>query len=163
MEHVDRRTDPNRHLACARRSSTAPARSPRSKLLAALLACWLGWMGAHWWYLRRRGAWAVTLYAAACLAATRFYPVWYDNPAFFLLFIPMVDGFIESVVISLRSDAKFDARHNPHATRPTRTGWGPVLVALGATLVGAVCTLFGIAMVTLYVWRAAGWLDGYAL
>ena len=144
--------------------SAAPARRPRGKVAVGLLACLFGWLGAHWWYLGRRYAWAVTLLAAVSLfCAFRYYPVWYDNPAFFLLFIPMIDGFIESAVFSLMPDEKFDRRYNPDHGRPTSTGWGPVLVALLACLVGSVVSMFAIAMVVVYVWVAMGWLDGLVL
>ncbi|ARP87665.1 TM2 domain-containing protein [Bordetella genomosp. 9] len=138
-------------------------RAPRTKVRAGLLALFLGWMGAHWWYLGRRGAAAVTLFALACLAATQWFPVWYDNPAFFLLFVPMTAGFIESAVLCLRADEKFDRAYNPGLGTPSRTGLGPVLVALAALLIGSMCTIFGIAMVVVYVWKAMGWLDGYVL
>jgi hypothetical protein len=142
---------------------TPPSHGPRTKVRAALLACFFGWLGAHWWYLGRRGAWLVTLFAVLCLAATRLFPVWYDNPAFFLLFVPMTDGFIESVIFCLRSDASFDSTYNPGLGQPSHTGWGPIVVAIVATLMGAVCTMFGVAMVVVYVWSAMGWLDGYVL
>lgn len=150
-------------MAQASLGTHSAPRAPRTKVRAALLACFLGWIGAHWWYLGRRGAWLVTLYAMLCLAATHWFPVWYDNPAFYLLFIPMTDGFIESVVLCLRADEKFDTAYNPGMDHPSRTGWGPVLVAIVAVLVGAVCTMFGIAMVVVYVWNAMGWLGGYVL
>ena len=149
----------------ARNSVFAPlagGRRARSKVVVGLLACLFGGLGAHWWYLGRRHAWAVTVASLVCLVvAFRYYPVWYDNPAFFLLLIPMVDGFIESVVFSLMSDEKFDRFYNPGAGRPSDTGWGPVLVALFSGLVGSVITMFGIAMVVMYVSIASGWLDGY--
>jgi len=140
------------------------ARRPRGKVAVVLLACFLGGLGAHWWYLGRRHAWAVTAFSAVCLfCAFRFYPVWYDNPAFFLVFVPVIDGFVESAVFSLMSDEKFDRLYNPGLDRPSRTGWGPVLVALLACLIGATVTMFAIAMVVVYVWVAMGWLDGYVL
>ncbi|OZI32484.1 hypothetical protein CAL29_25595 [Bordetella genomosp. 10] len=141
----------------------APLPRSRTKLRAASLALCLGFVGAHWWYVGRRGAAWVTAYAVACLVATRLFPVWYDNPAFFLLFIPMIDGFIESVVFCLRSDEKFDRDYNPGLPPSSRTGWREVALAIVATLVGAVCSMFGIAMVVVYVWSAMGWLDGYVL
>ncbi|MFC4273715.1 hypothetical protein [Achromobacter aloeverae] len=141
----------------------APAPRPRTKVRAATLALLLGFLGAHWWYLGRRGAAWVTAYALACLAATGLFPKWYDNPAFFLLFIPMIDGFIESVVFCLRSDENFDRAYNPGLAPSSRTGWREVLLAIAATLVGAICSMFGIAMVVVYVWSAMGWLDGYVL
>ncbi|CAB5513222.1 hypothetical protein LMG26857_02501 [Achromobacter anxifer] len=142
--------------------SAAPARRPRGKVTVGLLACLFGAFGAHWWYLGRRHAWlvtAVTLVSLFC--AFNYYPVWYDNPAFFLVFIPMIDGFIESAVFSLMSDEKFDRIYNAGLGRPNRTGWGPVLVALTACLVGSIVSMFAIAMVVVYTWVAMGWLDGY--
>ncbi|OZI79225.1 NINE protein [Bordetella genomosp. 2] len=141
-------------------SASSPSR-PRSKVALGLLACLFGWLGAHWWYLGRCHAWLVTLAAVACLAAATQFPVWYDNPAFFLVFIPMIDGFIEGVVFSLMPDEKFDRLYNPGRGRVTHTGWGPVLVAILGTLVGAIAGMFAIAMVVVYTWTALGWLDGY--
>ncbi|MBB1596256.1 TM2 domain-containing protein [Achromobacter sp. UMC46] len=144
--------------------SAVSARRPRGKLAVGLLACLFGWLGAHWWYLGRRHAWLVTTLSLACLfCAFRFYPVWYDNPAFFLVFVPMIDGFIESAVFSLMPDEKFDRLYNDGLGRPTSTGWGPVLVAILACLVGSVVSMFAIAMVVVYVWVAMGWLDGLVL
>jgi len=143
--------------------STSAAVIPRrNKVVLGLLACFLGALGAHWWYLGRRYAWAVTLFTVICLvlACTQF-PVWYDNPAFFLVFIPMIDGFIEGVVFSLMPDEKFDRLYHPRQGRVTHTSWGPVLVAIAGALVGATVGMFAIAMVVVYTWTAMGWLDGY--
>ncbi|MEB6661872.1 TM2 domain-containing protein [Achromobacter ruhlandii] len=144
-------------------SATIPRR-PRGKVAVGLLACLFGWLGAHWWYLGRRYAWLVTALSLLSLfCAFRYYPVWYDNPAFFLVFIPMIDGFIESAVFSLMPDEKFNRRYNPGLPPSPRTGWGPVLVAILACLVGATVSMFAIAMVVVYVWVAMGWLDGLTL
>jgi len=42
-------------------------------------------------------------------------------------------------------------------------GWPVVCLSVALLLVGAVVTLFGIAMINLYVWQAMGWLDDYTL
>lgn len=144
-------------------SSLSAAARPRNKVVLGLLACFLGGLGAHWWYLGRRYAWLVTLYSVVCLAVATQFPVWYDNPAFFLVFIPIIDGFIEGVVFSLMPDEKFDRLYHPGRGRVTHTGVGPVLVALFGTLVGAIVGMFSIAMVVVYTWVALGWLDGYVL
>lgn len=135
----------------------------RSKIIAALLAAVLGVFGAHWWYLGRRRAWMVT--AACCLLAAlaALYPVWWDSPPFLLLVIPATAGFIESLIFALRPDEVFDARYNPASGRRTRTGWGPVLIAIGVTLLGSSVLVFGIAMAVMHVYVAMGWLDGYVL
>ncbi|WP_144630989.1 TM2 domain-containing protein [Bordetella genomosp. 13] len=143
--------------------SAAVARRPRGKVAVGLLACCLGWLGAHWWYLGRRRAWLVTLACVLCLAGAQAYTPWYDNPVFFLLFIPAVAGFIEGVVYSLMPDEKFDRLCNPGLGRVTHTGWGPVLVAIFGCMVGAIVGMFAIAMVVVYTWSAMGWLDGYVL
>ncbi|MCD0506213.1 TM2 domain-containing protein [Bordetella petrii] len=148
-------------MSSAQSAAPSTAARPRNKVVLGLLACFLGWTGAHWWYLERRHAWLVTAFAAVCLGLATRFPVWYDNPAFFLVFIPMVDGFIEGVVFSLMPDEKFDRRLNPAHGRVTHTGWGPVLVAIAGTLVGAIAGMFAIAMVVVYTWTAMGWLDGY--
>lgn len=141
----------------------APTIRPRNKIVLGLLACFLGWLGAHWWYLGRRYAWLVTLASVVCLLAASQFPVWYDNPAFFLVFIPMVDGFIEGVVFSLMPDEKFDRLYHPGQGRVTHTRWGPVLVAIVGSLIGSIAGIFAIAMVVVYTWTALGWLDGYVL
>ncbi|CAM3914089.1 TM2 domain-containing protein [Bordetella tumulicola] len=143
--------------------ASAPTIRPRNKIVLGLLACFLGWLGAHWWYLGRRYAWVVTLASVVCLLVALRFPVWYDNPAFFLVFIPMIDGFIEGVVFSLMPDEKFDRLYHPEQGRVTHTGWGPVLVAIIGGLVGSTAGIFAIAMVVVYTWTALGWLDGYVL
>lgn len=136
---------------------------PRRKAVAGVLGCLLGWAGAHWWYLGRRHAWLVTVFSVLCLALATRYPVWWDNPAFFLVFIPMIDGFIEGVVFCLMPDEKFDRRYNPGLGAVSRSGWPEVLTAIFGGLLGAICSMFAIAMVVVYTWVAMGWLDGYVL
>jgi hypothetical protein len=128
-------------------------------LLAALLAC----IGAQWWYLQRPRAWLVTAIGLGLMAASAAAEVWWENPAFFLLFIPIVAGFVEAIVLCLMSDARFDARYNPGLVRKTPSGWGPVLVAGFTLLIGTVVLMFGIAVIVIYVWTALGWLDGFNL
>src|SRR5690606_28014748 len=102
----------------------------RSKVIVALLAAILGVFGAHWWYLGRPRAWMVTLAACVLIVWAQFYPVWWDNPPFLLLIVPVTAGFIEALVFSLKPDAWFDVRYNAGSGRTTRTGWGPVLIAI---------------------------------
>ena len=135
----------------------------RSKVTVGLLASLLGWAGAHWWYLGRRRAWLVTAYAAVMIVLSAQAASWWENPAFFLLFIPATDGFIEAVVLCLMSDARFDARYNPGLVRQAPSRWGPVLVASFTLLLGTVAVMFGLAMIVIYVWTQIGWLDGFNL
>jgi TM2 domain-containing membrane protein YozV len=140
---------------------TAPAF--RNKVTVGLLAAILGCVGAHWWYLRRPYAWLVTLTSIVLMVACSFAEVWWENPAFFLLFIPTLDGFIEAIVLCLMRDERFDALYNPGLVRETPSGWGPILVASFTLLIGTVAFMFGIAMIVIYVWSALGWLDGLDL
>ena len=134
-----------------------------SKVRLGLLAALLGVVGAHWWYLGRRFAWVVTLYSLMMAALAARAEIWWDNPAFFMLFIPILDGFIEAIVFSLMSDEKFDARYNPGHPDRHNSGWAPVLVASFTLLFGTVMLMFGIAMIVIHIWSALGWLDGLNL
>jgi TM2 domain-containing membrane protein YozV len=121
----------------------------RSKAVAAWLACLFGWLGAHAWYLGRSVAWV--------------YTVWWENPPFLLLVIPVSAGFIEALVYALMPDEKFDARFNPSAGRVNRSGWPVVLAAIFATLFGAIASMGWLAMIVMYVYIQMGWLDGLVL
>ena len=135
------------------------AASARSKIVVALLGLFLGVFGAHAWYLRRRYAWCITLGSIICLIVAMQYPVWFENPVFFLLLLPATDGFIQALVYSLMADEKFDLRFNPGRPGTNQTGVAPICIAIVTVLWGAVVMMFGIAMVVLYVWDAMGWLD----
>lgn len=135
----------------------------RSKVIVALLAAVLGVFGAHWWYLGRRGAALFTLMSCMLIMLAQLYPIWWDNPPFLLLVIPATAGFIEALIFSLKPDTWFDARYNTGSGRTTKTGWGPVLIAIGTTLLGSSVMLFGLALIVMHVYRALGWLDGYVL
>jgi TM2 domain-containing membrane protein YozV len=135
----------------------------RNKVTLGLLAALLGGVGAHWWYLKRPYAWLVSASSVVLIGLARQANVWWENPAFFLLFIPILDGFIEAVVWCLMSDERFDTLLNPGLQRLKPSGWGPVLVAAFTLLIGTVLLMLGIAVIVLYVWTMLGWLDGFDL
>lgn len=141
-------------------SDVPPTRKLRSKVVAGLLSFYGGWFGAHWYYLGRPRALWLTAFVMGCLIVSSQAPVWWDTPAFFLIFIPMIAGFIEALVLCLMSDERFDARYNPGYQRTRHTGWGPVLVSISGLLLGTVLSLFAIAHVVLHIWQRMGWLDG---
>lgn len=149
--------------SAAPRSAPAPTPRFRRKTVAALLALFFGWMGAHWWYMGRKHAWMLTAWAAACVAGAMTADVWWDNPAAFLLLAPAMDGYIRAAVYGLTSDEVFDARYNPGQAPKTRTGWTPVLIAIADLLIGTSVMLLVLATAVLHVWRRLGWLDGYVL
>jgi TM2 domain-containing membrane protein YozV len=108
----------------------------RHKAIAALLAFALGGLGIHRIYLGQPRWWlplAVTLVTLPLLFGVR---NWYQTPAFFVLMVPVIAGFIEALVLALMPDAKFDARFNPGATRANQSGWDAVLVAIVTLMVG---------------------------
>ena len=146
------------------RPSGAPPARYRTKVAAGLLAFLLGWIGAHWWYLGRRGA---ALYTAAVaivlLISQTAFDSWWENPAFLFLVVPATAGFIDALVLCLMPDETFNARYNPGHPPRAQMGWGPVLVAGVTLLGGTIVTMTGIAMIVIYVWTQLGWLDGYQL
>jgi len=146
-------------------SPEASAQNPpgfKSKAIAGLLSFFGGGVGAHWFYLGRPRPWALGLLALLMLALASQAEVkdWWDTPAIFVLFIPILVGFIEAIVFCLTSDEKFDARYNPGLTRQVPSRWAPVLVAIFSLLFGTVLMLFGIAIVVLHIWTRLGWLEG---
>lgn len=135
----------------------------RSKVVVAWLACLLGVVGAQWWYMGRRGAWLVTVFALVMAALTLLFPVWWDSPPFLVLIIPITAGFIEALIFALMPDEKFDAKYNLDSGVVTRTGWNAVMAAIVTTFVGGTVLMFGIALIVVHVYTAMGWLDGYVL
>ncbi|GAA4331747.1 membrane protein [Pigmentiphaga soli] len=137
----------SRHTPAAAPAASAPPRAPfRHKALAGLLAFLLGWAGAHWWYLGRRGAWIPLLVSLVLIGTALRSPQWYFHPAFFLFLIPAVAGFIEALVLCLMPDAKFDARYNPDHDRHSHSGWPAILVAMATLAIGTAILMIGIVL-----------------
>jgi hypothetical protein len=118
----------------------------RRKSLAALLAFLLGAVGAHRIYLGRPRWWlplAVTAVTLPLLFGVR---NWYQSPAFFVLMVPVVAGFVEALVLALMPDDKFDARFNAGSHRCNASGWDAVLVAIATLMVGATVVMSVLAL-----------------
>lgn len=118
----------------------------RRKSLAALLAFLLGAFGAHRIYLGQRWWWlplGVTALVLPLLVGVR---NWYQSPAFFVLMLPVVAGFIEAIVLALMPDEKFDRRFNAGSDQRNRSGWDAVLVAVATLLVGATVLMSVLAL-----------------
>lgn len=135
----------------------------RNKVVVAWLASLFGVFSLHWWYLGRRHAWLMTTFSVVMLVLAQFYPVWWDNPPFLLLLIPISAGIIEGLIFALTTDEKFDERYNPQSGIHTKTGWDAVIAAIVTTFLGGTVIVFGIAMVVVHVYTAMGWLDDYVL
>lgn len=113
----------------------------RHKALAALLAAVGGALGANRIYLGQRYAWlplAVTAASAPLLVGVM---NWYQTPAFFVMMVPVIAGFIQALALALMPDDRFDARFNSGSTRGNRSGWDAVLVAAVTLFVGAFVTV----------------------
>ncbi len=124
----------------------------RSKTLAAWLALLLGALGVHRLYLRGlrdKLAWCYPLPTAlGALGLLRMRTLGQDDQLGWLL-LPLLGmmisvGMLAAIVHALTPDETWDARHNPgHAVRPT--GWGAVLAAVTALLVGGTVLMGTIA------------------
>ncbi len=124
----------------------------RSKTIAAWLALLLGALGVHRLYLNGlhdRLAWLYMLpTVVGSYGALRMRSLGQDDVLSWLL-IPLLGlmlsvGMLTAIVHALTPDDKWDARHNPgHAV--TATGWGAVMAAIIALLLGGMVLMATIA------------------
>lgn len=124
----------------------------RSKTVAAWLTLAVGALGLHRLYLygaRDRLVWAYPLPALLGLVGVhRLRTLGQDDRLAWLL-IPLLGlmlslAMLTAIVYALTPDEKWDARHNPG--QPGRaTGWGPVLAAILALLLGGAALMGTIA------------------
>src|ERR671912_279961 len=120
----------------------------RHKAVAALLASLTGAVGLNRLYLGQPFWWlplGITLIALPLILGVQ---NWYQTPAFFVLMVPVVAGFIQALVIALMPDERFDARFNPTHARRNRSGWDAVVVAVASLFVGAIVLMTTIALLT---------------
>lgn len=124
----------------------------RSKTVAAWLTLALGALGLHRLYLfgtRDRLVWAHPLPTLLGLVGVqRLRTLGQDDPLAWLL-IPLLGlmlslACLTAIVYALTPDEKWDARHNPGQPVHT-TGWGPVLAAILALLLGGAAFMGSIA------------------
>ena len=128
----------------------------RHKAGAALLAAALGAFGAHRLYLGQRGWWLPLGVTMGCLPLLIGVRNWYQTPAFFVLMVPVVAGFIAALVLALTPDARFDARFNAATERRNHSGWDAVLVAIAALMIGAIVLMTSIALLLQTVFEIGG-------
>jgi hypothetical protein len=116
----------------------------KSKTAVTWLAAIGGALGLHRIYLRGRGdpfAWAhLPPTALGLYGVQRMRDLGQDDRLAWLL-IPVLglmiaQGALCAIVYGLTPDEKWDARHNP-GERSRPTGWGPVLGAIAALMLGA--------------------------
>jgi TM2 domain len=131
-----------------------PPRPARSKTVASWLTLILGALGAHRWYLHgpRDGlAWLYLVPSVlGAVGVLRMRHVGLDDPTGWmlapLLGLSVSAAMLTAIVYALTSDETWATRHNPgQAVLPT--GWGPVLAAIVALLLGGTALMGTIAFV----------------
>ena len=80
---------------------------------------------------------------------------WYQTPAFFVLMVPVIAGFIEALVLALMPDEQFDARYNAGGERRNDSGWDAVLVAIVTLMVGSTVTITAIVLLFQTIFESA--------
>ena len=127
----------------------------KNKTLATLLALLFGFIGLHRFYLYgRRDLWGWIHFATAPLSALLVVgnP---EAPAIFSaapLVLSVLAAFLETLVMGVTPDEKWDARHNAASGKQSDTGWPVPLMlvlalALGATaLIAAIARTFDILL-----------------
>jgi len=120
----------------------------KNKTFATLTAAVFGGVGLHRFYLRGPGdkwGWLHAAALPACALVALAAPG--ADPYFKLLplFVSMLAGFIEALVLGLMPDEKWDASFNPASGKKSGSRW-PLAVVLVATLmVGAFGLIASIA------------------
>jgi TM2 domain-containing membrane protein YozV len=117
--------------------------SHKNKTFASLLACVLGTIGAHRFYLgglRDRWAWLHLSSVPLALLVTILAP----DANWFYKIMPLtlsaLVAFLESLVLGLMSDEKWDASYNTGSGRQSASNW-PLALLLVATLMLGTGTL----------------------
>lgn len=125
----------------------------KDKTLTCLLAVLVGWAGAHRFYLhgaRDMRAWAYALtsviYIGIALFAIRTESI--HAMVIVLLPLPIFLSVLEALVHGLVEDEKWDARHNAHSIRATRSKWPLVMLLVLSFGGGFVALVAGMARVT---------------
>lgn len=127
-------------------AESLPAQRFHNKTVAGSLAAWLGWTGAHWFYLGRKHGWVLLLVSLLCLGTALRHDEWYFHPAFFVFLLPLCLGFIEALIICLTPDERWDARHNAGQAQRSNSGWGVVITAILTLMVGATVLTTGLVL-----------------
>ncbi|MGV3740917.1 MAG: hypothetical protein ACO1NO_01245 [Burkholderiaceae bacterium] len=123
------------------------------RTVAALLASVLGGVGMHRFYVYgKKDFWAWAYVAAFLLYASLVLMHYPEKPlenipyAFFPLSV--YAAFIESLIIGLCADEKWDARHNRHSARTSESGWPVVATLVLTLLIGYTALVTSIARTT---------------
>jgi hypothetical protein len=120
----------------------------KNKTVATLLALTLGGLGAHRFYLKGGVDRLGLLHLCSVPVAGLVYglgrgpnPFWVLLP----LLVSYIAAFIETLVIGLTPDDKWDAAHNAGSGRRSRSNWFVVLLLVVTMLVGTTMLVATIA------------------
>jgi TM2 domain-containing membrane protein YozV len=125
-------------------SRTIMASTHKNKTLATFLALFLGGLGIHRFYLHGwndRWGWVHFMTLPLSLGIAFNAP---DQPWLFVgsaFVLSVLVGFIETLVIGLTPDDKWDTQFNQNSNRQSQSGW-PLVLLLIATLGGGSIVLF---------------------
>jgi hypothetical protein len=110
------------------------------------LAVLLGAVGAERIYLGQKTWWLPLSATALTLPLLAGISNWYESPAFFVLMVPVLAGFLHALVLALKSDERFDVLFNAGAERRNSSGWGIVLLIIGTMMSGATLLMATLAL-----------------
>lgn len=118
----------------------------RSRLVAGLLALFVGFSGAHRAYLGSRWWPIYPLIAMPAIGLALRAEPWFQHPGFFVASLVVVVAMLEAIVFSLAPDERWDARYNAGVARRSQGGWSNVFVAIAALLIGTILLLSVLAI-----------------
>lgn len=124
----------------------------KSKTVATWLALLLGSFGVHRLYLygwRDRLAWVYPWPSLAGLYGIQRMELLGQDDRLSWLLIPllgvmMVVATLSAIIYGLKSDEKWDARHNP-GLEQSQSGWGAIIAVIASLLIGGTCLMATIA------------------
>jgi hypothetical protein len=120
----------------------------KNKTFATLLATLLGGLGAHRFYLFGKSDFWGWIHLAAAVLGVLLAISLPQQPMLFTgapLVISVLAGWLESLVLGLTPDDKWDARHNPGSGTQSSSGWPLVLLLVLTLGIGAVGLIAAIA------------------
>lgn len=122
-----------------------PASTPhKNKTFATLLALLLGWIGAHRFYLRGSTDRLGLMHVASLPMCGLIYGLLPEAHGFYKmlpLLVSAIAGFIEALVLGLKSDELWDKQYNPHSGRTSQAKWPLAVLLVTTMLVGAITVI----------------------
>lgn len=122
--------------------------SHKNKTLAATLALFAGALGGHRFYLRgpvdRLGLLHLTA-IPLCGLVTGLAPEAHGFYKLLPLIVSAIAGFIEALVLGLKSDEQWDRSYNPGSSRSSDSRWPLAIVLVLAMVLGSTLLIATIA------------------